>query len=411
MSQLHDLVVVGGGTAGLVGARFARQLGLSVALVEKARTGGDCTWTGCVPSKALLRAAGVAQTMRTADIYGLPSVSPQIDLATVMDRVRSVIARIYQAESPEVLQTEGVDVVRGEARFQDPRTIQAAGQTLRARRFLVCTGASPIVPAIPGIADVGCLTYETVWDLGGLPRRLAVVGAGPVGCEMAQAFARLGSSVTLIGAADRVLPQDEPEASEIIARVFADDGVDLRTGDGLDSIAKIPGGVRLSLASGEQVETDSVLVSVGRRANLDGLDLEAAGVAYDRNGISVNNDLRTSQRNIYAAGDCTGSYQFTHYAAYQGFMAIRNAFLPLNQRALLPSVPWATFTDPEVSHVGLNETQVRERHGSNVAISHFPLSRVDRAQTDRATDGFIKLVHRPNGRLLGRQSSPPMPER
>ena len=397
----YDLIVIGGGSAGLTAARFARQLGLSVAVMEKSRIGGDCTWTGCVPSKALLKAADVAQGMRNAGNYGLPEQRPQIDLEPVMSRVKAVIGRIYHAESPDSLRSEGIDVVIGRARFQDSRTIAVDGRELTARRFLICTGASPAVPPIPGIETVGYLTYETVWDLAVLPGRLAIVGAGPVGCELAQAFNRFGSSVTLVEAGDRVLPQDDPETSDVIGRVLAGEGVDVRVGNGLASAEKVPDGVRLSLAGGGQVEAEAVLLSVGRRANLEGLHLESAGVAHDHRGITVTPHLRTNQRNIYAAGDCIGGYQFTHYAAYQGFVAVRNAFLPLNQRAVLPYVPWATFTDPEAAQVGLTEAQARERHGASVTAGRFPLSKVDRAATDGATDGFIKLVYRPNGRLLG----------
>ena len=235
----YDLVVIGGGSAGLTAARFARQLGLSVAVVEKSRIGGDCTWTGCVPSKALLKAADVAHEMRNAGHYGLPEQRPHIDLEPVMSRVKAVIGRIYHAESPEALLSEGIDVVIGPARFQDSRTIAVDSRELTARRFLICTGASPAVPPIPGIETAGYLTYETVWDLAVLPERLAIVGAGPVGCELAQAFNRFGSSVTLVEAADRVLPQDDPEASEVIGHVLADEGVDVRWGNGLASVEKV----------------------------------------------------------------------------------------------------------------------------------------------------------------------------
>ena len=397
----YDLIVIGGGSAGLTAARFARQLGLSVAVVEKYRIGGDCTWTGCVPSKALLKAAAVAHEIRNAGKYGLREQQPDIDLGPVMSRVKAVIGRIYHAESPDALRAEGIDVVIGPARFLDVRTIAVDGRELTARRFLICTGARPAVPPIPGIETVGYLTYETVWDHGVLPERLAIVGAGPVGCELAQAFNRFGSSVTLVEAADRVLPLDDPETSKVIGRVLAEEGVDVRVGDGVASAEKAKDGVRLSLAGGGGVEADAVLLAVGRSANLEGLHLESAGVAHDHRGITVTSHLRTSRRNIYAAGDCIGGYQFTHYAAYQGFLAVRNAFLPLNQRAVLPYVPWAAFTDPEAAQVGLTEAQARERYGAGVATGRFPLSKVDRAATDGATDGFIKLVYRPDGRLLG----------
>ncbi len=404
MKEDYDLIIIGAGSAGIMAARFARRLGLSAALVEKSRIGGDCTWTGCVPSKSLLKAASVAHQMRDADRYGLKPSTPPVDLGSVMARVRSAIQEVYQAESPEVLQAEGIDVVMGEARFLDRRTVRVQSPSTRnltARRYLIATGAKPLVPPIQGIEDVDYLTYESVWDLEELPRRLTVVGGGPIGCELAQAFCRFGSSVTLLEAADRVLLQDEPEASEFMNLRLTDDGIDLRLGAGLEAVARSPNGISLFLAGGGQMETDALLVAVGRRAELAGLGRDEASVVHDRYGIKVDRNLRTTQRHIYAAGDCVGGFQFTHYAGYQGVMAVRNAFLPLNSRAVLEQVPWATFTDPEVAHVGQTEAQARERHGSKTVVSDLPMNRVDRAVIDGDATGFIKLVHLPNGKLLG----------
>ena len=397
----YDLVVIGGGSAGIVAARFARRLGLSVALVEKSRIGGDCTWTGCIPSKSLLKAAAVAHQARHAGRYGLPEHSPSIDLVPVMDRIKTVIDGIYQAESPEALRSEGIDVFTAPGRFRDRRVLEVGDRELTARRFLICTGARPFVPPVPGIESVEYLTYETVWDLDVLPRNLTVVGGGPVGCELAQAFNRLGSPVIMLEAAGRLLIQDEPEASALLASRLAAEGIEVRLESALKSASKVPGGVRLTLADGGSLETEGLLLALGRRPNVAGLGLEEAGVAHDAGGIKVDRNLRTSQQRIYAAGDCIGSYQFTHYAAYQGFMAVANAFMPSNRPALAPQVPWATFTDPEIAHVGLTEAQARQRHATNVAVSRFPMGQVDRAVTDGEPEGFIKLVHRPNGRLLG----------
>ena len=225
MKNDYDLIVIGAGSAGLTAVRFARQLGLSVALVERSRVGGDCTWTGCVPSKALLKAAGVAQSMRDAERYGLPASSPKVDLRPVMERIRSVIQHIYETESPEALAREGIDVLIGEAIIVGPGSVSVAGRTIAARRILICTGASPVIPAIPGLDGVELHTYETVWDLETMPASIAVVGAGAVGCEFAQALARLGSQVTIIEAADRILPQEDPEVSEVIAQRLAAEGI------------------------------------------------------------------------------------------------------------------------------------------------------------------------------------------
>ena len=339
MKKDYDLLIIGGGSAGLTAARFARQLDLSVALVEKGRVGGDCTWTGCVPSKTLLRAAKSAQTIREAVRFGITSTEPTIDFKAVMGRVRSVVQDIFESESPDTLQAEGIDVIRGEARFINAKTVSVDGREITARRYLVCTGASPAIPPIVGLAEAEFLTYETVWDLEDLPARLAVVGGGPIGCELAQAFCRLGSSVTLIEGAERIMLQDEPEAAETVAQRLTQDGVNLRTNAALQRVEKTADGVRLFLNDDVRVEADKVLIAVGRRPDVDGIGLQEANVEHGRGGIQVNKHLRTAQANISAAGDCTGGYQFTHYAGYQGFMAVRNAFLPFNKKSVLERVP------------------------------------------------------------------------
>ena len=403
MKSDYDLIIIGAGSAGLTAARFARGLGLSVALVERSRVGGDCTWTGCVPSKALLKAAGVAHSMRTADRFGLPSFDPTVDLRAVMERIRSVIRGIYDAESPEVLAREGIDVIIGEATFTGPDSVKVDGRSLTARRFLVCTGASPVVPAIPGVDRVEFHTYETVWELKELPHSMAVIGAGAVGCELAQAFARLGTQVTLIEAADRILPQEDTEAADVVARRFADEGIRLLTGQGAQSVSAKENvtGVCVQLSDGNSVEADALLVAVGRRPNTGSLKLEAAGVEFTASGIAVNRHLRTTNGRVYAAGDVTGGPQFTHYAGWQGFMAVRNAFLPYNSVAVRDAVPRATFTDPVAAQTGLTETEAKERHGGRALVTRWPLDEVDRAMTDGETDGFVKAVHLPNGRALG----------
>ena len=401
VNHTYDLVVVGGGSAGLMAANLGVQLGRKVALVEKYRLGGDCTWTGCVPSKTLLKVARVAQDMRTAHHHGLTSTEPAVDLGQVMGHVRSVIDEVYQEENPEALRASGVDVILGEARFNDPHTLAVGDSVISARKFVLATGARPWAPPVPGLDTVPYLTYETIWDLKELPQHLVVVGAGPIGCELAQAFRRLGSRVTLVEALDRVLPRDEPEASQVLEERLTQEGVQFRGGTVLERVEQANGQIRL-VASGNEILGDALLVAVGRRANTANLELEQAGVATTNAGIQVDGHLRTSQKHIYAAGDCTGSFQFTHYAAWQGVMAATNALLSVaRKKGHIRHVPWATFTDPEVAHVGLSQAEAEERYGSSALTCFWPMDQVDRARAEGDTAGFFKLVHKKNGTLLG----------
>ena len=401
MAADYDLAILGAGSAGLTAARFAARLGRRVALIEASRVGGDCTWTGCVPSKALLHAARVAHTVRQSGEYGIRGGEPEIDFARVLARIRHVIKQIYAAESPDALRTEGIDVIEGWAEFEDAHSVSFGNRSISAKYFLICTGASPFVPPIPGLAETPYLTYESFWELEELPARLIVVGGGPIGCELAQACQRLGSRVTLVEALDRLLPNDDPEAAQIVADALARDGVDLRLGAPVESVSTNESGSITVTAGGEEVVGDRILVAVGRRPNVDGMGLENAEVEYSRAGITVDDYLRTSARNIYAAGDCVGGFQFTHYAGYQGAMAVRNMLLPGRSKARPAHPPWATFTDPEVAHVGYTEEQARDRFGGKVRVSTLPMGSVDRAATDGATEGFIKVMYRDNGTVLG----------
>lgn len=400
MNTTYDLVIIGGGSAGLTAAGFAVQLGARVALVEKHRIGGDCTWTGCVPSKTLLKAAKVAHQMRTADRYGLTPVESKVNLASVMAHVRVVVAEVYEHESPEALRADGIDVFLGAARFLDPHTLAVGESTLTTRHVLIATGAHPFIPPVAGLDSVDYLTYESVWDLEVLPRHMLVVGAGPIGCEMAQAFRRLGSQVTLVASRDRVLPRDDPAASRVLGEVFAAEGIDLRYNARAERAWQDEGGIHL-VAGGDELLGDALLIAAGRRPNVDGLDLEKAGVAYSAKGIQVDEHLRTSQRHIYAAGDCIGSHQFTHYAGWQAFMAVRNALLPGASKGVTERVPWTTFTDPEVAHIGLLEEQAREKFGDAVMTCQWPMEKVDRARAEGNIAGFLKLIHKKDGTLLG----------
>jgi len=400
MADIYDLVIVGGGSAGLTAAGFAVQLGARVAVVEKHRIGGDCTWTGCVPSKTLLKIAKVTHEMRIADRYGLTPIDPVVDLKSVMQVVQRVINQIYQYESPEALHANGIDTILGDVHFLDPHTLSVNENMITAHHILISTGAHPFIPPINGLDTVNYLTYENIWNLEMLPKHLLVIGAGPIGCEIAQAFRRLGSQVTLIEGEERMLFRDEQDASKVLTTVFKEEEINMQFGVTVERVWQ-KGKTIHAVAGAKELIGDCLLVAVGRQPNVEGLALEKAGVAYSQRGIVVNEHLRTSQRHIYAAGDCIGSYQFTHYAGWQAVMAVRNALLPGATKGIRDMVPWTTFTDPEVAHVGQTEKQAREQFGDAVLTCHWPMDRVDRAVTEGETSGFLKLVYKKDGSLLG----------
>jgi pyruvate/2-oxoglutarate dehydrogenase complex dihydrolipoamide dehydrogenase (E3) component len=396
----YDLAILGGGAAGLAAADFAVSLGLRVAIIDRQRLGGDCTWSGCIPSKTLLKHASVAQTVRRASEYGINAGEPAVDFPAVMARVHAAVAEVYAEETPEALREKGIDVALGEAAFTDRRTLRVGSWELTARRYLVATGARPVIPPITGLRDVPYLTYETVWELTELPAHLIVLGGGPIGCELAQAFRRLGSEVTLVEAAARLLPLADAEAAEALAGVFQDEGISLHLGQPVTLAAQVGEAVHL-IAGDNEITGSTLLVALGRGPVTAGLGLEAAGVAADAKGIQVDRHLRTANPRIYAAGDCLGGYQFTHYAGWQGVMAVRNAFLPMNAVGLRQNVPWVVFTEPEVAQAGLAETRARDLHGDRLKTLVRPLAADDRAHTDGVTTGFVKLLYLENGRLLG----------
>jgi pyruvate/2-oxoglutarate dehydrogenase complex dihydrolipoamide dehydrogenase (E3) component len=405
-STRYDLVVIGGGSAGLSAASLAAALGARVALLDRERLGGECLYTGCVASKALLQVARVASQTRAAARFGLSAHLDPVDLAAVADHVQQVIDEVYQeSDSPERYVAQGVDVAFGEVRFLSPSRLALNDQALTAGHFLVCTGSHPTVPSIPGLAEAGFLTNETVFALRSLPARLVVIGGGPVGCELGQAFARLGAHVTILEQLDRMLSRDEPEASQVLQERLAAEGIAVHTRTQVTGVTRSASLKVISVGTPTgpvELAAEEILVATGRSPNVDGLGLEAAGVAYDaRQGIAVDATLRTSNPRIYAAGDVIGGYRFTHAAALEARAAVRNALYPgcskLDERVM----PWTTFTEPAVAHVGLTEAQARERHGDAVHAYTQPFRAVDRAATDGDTDGFVKLVSGRDGRLLG----------
>lgn len=400
MNNEYDLAIVGGGAAGLTAAPFAVKLGARVAFIEKNRIGGDCTWTGCVPSKTLIKAAKVAYQMRTANRFGLEPVDTRVNLKSVMEHVRRVVAEIYSYTTPEVLQDQGIHVFLGEPHFVDAHTISIGDHTLSASYVLICTGAHPFIPPITGLESTSYLTYRNIWDLDALPGHLVVIGGGPIGCEIAQGFRRLGSRVTLLEGGDRLLPHDDEDASKVLAEIFRNEGIDLRLKSSVDRTWQVGDEVHLTTA-GEELVCDALLVAVGRHPNVENLDIDKAGVKQSKQGIQVDEHLRTSQSHIYAAGDCLGGFQFSHYAGWQGFIAVRNALLPGSSKGVANQVPWTTFTDPEVAHVGLTEEQAREKMGDEVITDVWPMKRTDRALNESEDTGFLKLVYRKDRKLMG----------
>jgi len=393
----YDLAVIGAGSGGLTAASFASKLGAKVALIEKARIGGDCTWTGCVPSKALLKAAKVAHEVRTAALYGIRSAAPVTDMSKVRGYVRSAIERVYAIESPEELKKQNIDLVFGPARFLDEKTIAVGNDTVRAKTFLIATGAHAAPGSVDGIHQVPHFTYEQIFENDHLPQRMVVIGGGPIGVEVAQAYQRLGSQVTIIAAT--LLPREEPEARSAIESVFANEGI-RRVHCRATSVRTDRSEILVTGDSGE-VRGDLLLLASGSEPNVEGLDLEKAGVYYSATGIPVDDQLRTNVKHIYAAGDVLGGHQFTHFAGWQAFQAVRNALLPGHSSGFTDIVPWVTFTDPEVAHVGLTEQQARLKLGDDVQVSRWDMSRTDRAICENDSQGFIKVVARRDLTLVG----------
>lgn len=394
------MIVLGGGVGGLVVTSVAAQLGLKVTLIERSeRLGGDCLHYGCVPSKTLLRAAKVADLMRRGIEYGLPSASPEVDLGRVNAHVRRVIETIQVHDDPERFRSYGAEVLFGEARFADPHTLVFNDRRMRARRFLIATGSRPHIPPIEGLEQTPYLTNESVFDLEQLPRHLVVLGGGAIGIELGQAFARLGSRVTVLEAQSRVLPGEDPEMSTILAGVLQQVGVQIRTGVRVERVARADDETLLQTSDGDSIACDRLLVATGRRPNIEDLGLDAAGVEYKPLGIVVDDRMRSSRRHIYACGDVTGRGQLTHMAEYQAGIVIANAIFRFPQRMDPDAVPRVVYSDPELAQAGLSEPEARERHG-DIEVQRLDFSSVDRAITDVQTHGRIKLVIR-RGRLVG----------
>lgn len=400
---LYDLVVIGAGTAGLVVAAGAAGLGLGlkVALIEKHLMGGDCLNVGCVPSKCMIRSSRVVAEIKASDRFGIQVVDPvAVDFAAVMARMRHVRASISPNDSAQRFQELGVDVFLGTGQFISNGTIAVEDKTLRYKKAVIATGARAAAPEIPGLAEAGYLTNETVFSLTDRPQRLAVIGGGPIGSELAQAFQRLGCQVTLFHRGDHILNKEDADAAEIVQQALIDDGVHLILNSELQRVEKTDTGKVIYFIQDHQeksITVDEILVGAGRTPNVDGLNLEVVGVTYDRQqGVQVNDYLQTSNPKIYAAGDICMDWKFTHAADAAARIVIKNTlFAPFGlARSKLSNLvmPWVTYTDPEIAHVGLYEHEARQQ-GIEVSTLHIPLSQVDRAIADGETAGFVKILH------------------
>ncbi len=395
-----DICVIGAGSAGLSVAAGAAQLGADTVLIEAGKMGGDCLNYGCVPSKALLAAAHTAESIRRAQRFGIRAGEPSIDFKAVHDHVHGVIAAIAPHDSEERFTGLGVRVLRAKARFTGPRELVAGDVRIAARRFVIATGSRPLVPPIPGLERVPYLTNETIFDLTERPHHLLVLGGGPIGCELAQAFRRLGALVSIVEMAT-LLPKDDPELVDIVRQRLRGDGIVLHERTKVTGVEPAGDGVTLLTdGAGHRVAGSHLLVAAGRRANIADLDLAAAGIAHTAGAIAVDTRLRTSNRRVYAIGDAIGGLQFTHLAGYHAGIVIRNALFRWPARADLRALPWVTYTDPELAQVGLTEAAARAA-GRDVRVLHSPFAQNDRAQTERATDGLVKAVVTPRGRILG----------
>ncbi len=398
-----DICVIGAGSGGLTVAAAAAAFGVSVVLIEKGKMGGDCLNYGCVPSKALIAAAKTADAMRHADRFGIKAVEPEVNFGRVHDHVHGVIAAIAPNDSVERFTALGVEVIEAAGRFVDANTVEAGGKTIRARRFVVATGPSAFIPPLPGLAGTPSLTHETHLQETRQPQRLIVIGGGPIGMEMAQAHRRLGSEVVVLEGL-KALGKDDPELAAIVLDRTRADGIDLREGAKVTRVeARGKAGVRVHVetAEGEEaVDGTHLLVAVGRTPNVNGLDLEKAGIVFDRKGIKVDGALRTTNRRVFAIGDVAGSLQFTHVAGYHAGLVVQTILFRLPGKPDISIIPWATYTDPELAHVGLTEAAAREKH-RDVTVLRWPFAENDRAQAERKTAGLIKVTTDRKGRILG----------
>ncbi len=408
----YDMTVIGGGAAGLTASGMAASFGAKTALIEAKRLGGDCTWSGCVPSKTLLKAAKVAHYFKSGANYGLQNQQPEFDFAGVIEHVHRTQEHVYRdADAPEIFENLGVRVISARARFLDKHTVELtdeSGKTshLTSRYFIVATGSSPVIPSIEGVSEIGYLTNETIFSITELPKRLIVVGAGPIGTEMSQAFRRLGSEVSVIDVVDKILPKDDPELTRLLREYLQSEGIRYLFESKAVKAESGEGAINITVEnqkSSEQsnIAGDALLLSVGRKPNISELNLESAGVTYDKRGIIVDDHCRTKARNIYACGDVAGRFQFTHFAEHMAKVAVSSALLHFPMSLDTKHITWCTYTDPELAHVGMTEGELKQK-GIRYEVYRFPFSKIDRAITESETTGWIKVFAKKlSGKIYG----------
>lgn len=399
-TRAYDLVAVGGGTGGLVAAAGAAYLGMRPAIVEKTALGGDCLWTGCVPSKALIASARLARKMDQAAALGLrPSKGGDRDFRAVMERMRAARSTVAHHDDPERFRKMGVGVHFGAARFLDATTVEVEGVgRIRSKRIVLATGARPSTPPIPGLAEAGHWNHETVFDQNELPESVVVLGGGPIGLEFAQVFSRLGAKTTVLEMAPSILVREDPDVSAFMQRLLEAEGIGVRTGTRATRVRAENGRTAVETADGEAVAAGQVFVATGRRPCTDGLELEAAGVRTERGAVVVDRWLRTSADSVWAVGDVTGGLQFTHVAEHMAKAALRNAVVPGRARVSYDHVPWVTYTDPEVARVGLGEAEAAAEGGTTY---RYQMDDLDRAIVDATAVGFVKVSADRRGKVLG----------
>lgn len=420
MNNDFDLIVIGGGAAGLVAATAGAALGVKTALIEKNKLGGDCTWYGCIPSKAILKSAQVLSLAKRLKEFGI-TVSPETrwDSSLVMEHIRGVVEKISTHHPPELFESRGIKVLFGPPEFTDGRTIKLNAQQISAKRFIICTGSHPFIPAIEGLKDIDYLTNENIFDLEILPKSIVVLGAGPIGVELSQALCRLGVEVSIVEMADRILPREDKETADFLADVLLKEGIKIFVAKKAIKFSN-PTGVDLPIHYKEGskqgglviitledkyrnqsvIKAERVLVAVGREANVQGLKLENTGVRYSNKGIEVDATLKTSARNIYACGDAVGPYRFSHMAEYQAIIAVGNALFPFKRKVDYRAVPWCTFTEPELARIGLTEEEAKIEY-ENIKVYRSAYSGNDRAVTDNEENGFAKVITDKSGYILG----------